>query len=178
MFFLDLDFLNLGQVIDISFSSVQSSRPVMSDSLRPHEPQPARPPCPSQTPWVYSNSCTSSQWCHPAISSSVVPFSFCSQSLPASGSFPMSQLFACLISLAVSYFLMGKKKNLMLHLADKHKRKKRNTFRVSWLDNLFITERYCWVFVFSHSVWQKRSPKVNVELFKTCSLTRGPQSCL
>ena len=62
----------------------------MSDSLRPHESQHARPPCPSPTPGVYSNSCPSSQWCHPAISSSVVPFSSCPQSLPASGSFPMS----------------------------------------------------------------------------------------
>ena len=66
----------------------------MSDSLRPHESQHARPPCPKQTPGVYSNSCPSSLWCHPAISSSVVPFSSCPQSLPASGSFPMSQLFA------------------------------------------------------------------------------------
>ena len=66
----------------------------MSDSLRPHELQHARPPCPSPTPRVYLNSCPSSRWCHPAISSSVVPFSSCPQSLPASGSFPMSQLFA------------------------------------------------------------------------------------
>ena len=66
----------------------------MSDSLKPHESQHARPHCPSQTPRVGSNSCPSSQWCHPAISSSVVPFSSCPQSLPASGSFPMSQLFA------------------------------------------------------------------------------------
>ena len=65
----------------------------MSNSLRPQEPQHARPPCPSPTPRVYSNSCPSSQWCHPAISPSVVPFSSCPQSLPASGSFPMSQLF-------------------------------------------------------------------------------------
>ena len=64
----------------------------MSDSLRPHESQHARPPCPSQTPGVYSNSCPSSQWCHPAISSSVIPFSSCPQSLPASGSFPMNHL--------------------------------------------------------------------------------------
>ena len=64
----------------------------MSDSLRPHELQHAGPPCPSPTPRVYSNSCPSSWWCHPAISSSVVPFSSCPQSLPASGSFPMSQL--------------------------------------------------------------------------------------
>ena len=66
----------------------------MSDSLRPHESQHAGPPCPSPTPGVYSNSCPSSQWCHPAISSSVVPFSSCPQSLPASGSFPMGQLFS------------------------------------------------------------------------------------
>ena len=65
----------------------------MSNSLRPHELQHARPPCPSPTPRIYSNSCLSSQWCHPAISSSVLPFSSCSQSLPASGSFPMCQLF-------------------------------------------------------------------------------------
>ena len=65
----------------------------MPDSLQPHELQHARPPCPSPTPGVHSNSCPSSQWCHPAISSSVVPFSFCPKSLPASESFPMSQLF-------------------------------------------------------------------------------------
>ena len=74
--------------------SIQFSRSVMSDSLRPHESQHARPPCPSPTPGVHSNSCLSSRWCHPAISSSVVPFSSCPQSLPASESFPMSQLFA------------------------------------------------------------------------------------
>ena len=76
------------------FSSVQFSRSVMSDSLWPHESHLARPPCPSLTPRVYSNSCPSSWWCHPAISSSVVPFSSCPQFRPASGSFPMSQLFA------------------------------------------------------------------------------------
>ena len=73
--------------------NIQFSHSVVSDSLRPHESQHARPPCPSPTPGVYSNSSLSSQWCHPAISSSVVPFSSCPQSLPASGSFPMSQLF-------------------------------------------------------------------------------------
>ena len=66
----------------------------MSDSLWPHELQHARPPCPSPTPGVHSDSCPSSRWCHPAISCSVVPFSSCPQSLPASESFPMSQLFA------------------------------------------------------------------------------------
>ena len=65
----------------------------MSDSLRPHKQQHARPPCPSPTPRVHPNSCPLSQWCHPAISSSVIPFS-CPQSFQASGSFQMSQLFA------------------------------------------------------------------------------------
>ena len=74
--------------------SVQFSRSVVSDSLRPHESQHARPPCPSPTPGVHSDSRPLSQRCHPAISSSVVPFSSCPQSLPASESFPMSQLFA------------------------------------------------------------------------------------
>ena len=77
-----------------SWLSVQFSRSVVSDSLRPHELQHARPPCPSPTPGVYPDSHPSSQWCHPAISSSVVPFSSFPQSLPASESFPMSQLFA------------------------------------------------------------------------------------
>ena len=75
------------------FSSVQFSCSVMSDSLRPHGPQHARLPCPSPTPGVCSNSCSSSRWCHPTISSSVVPFSSCLQSFPASGSFPVSQFF-------------------------------------------------------------------------------------
>ena len=76
---------------ELQFSSVQS--PVASDSLRPHESQHARPPCPSPIPGVHSDSHPLSRWCHPAISSSVVPFSSCLQSLPAWGSFPMSQLF-------------------------------------------------------------------------------------
>ena len=75
-------------------NSVQFSRSVVSDSLRPHESQHARPPYSSPSPRVHSDSRPSSPWCHPAISSSVVPFSFCPQSLPASQSFPMSQLFA------------------------------------------------------------------------------------
>ena len=72
----------------------QFSNSVVSDSLRPHGLQHTRPPCPSPTPGVHSDSCPLSQWCHPTISSSVVPFSFCLQSFPASGSFQMSQLFA------------------------------------------------------------------------------------
>ena len=77
----------------LQFSSAQSSHSVVSDCLSPHEPQHVRPPCPSPTPRVYPNSCPLSQWCHPTISSSVIPFS-CPQSFPASGSFQMSQLFA------------------------------------------------------------------------------------
>ena len=73
--------------------SVQFSCSVVFDSLRPHESQHARPPCPSAISRVHPNSSASSWWCHPAISSSVIPFSSWPQSLPASGSFPMSQLF-------------------------------------------------------------------------------------
>ena len=80
--------------IYISFSSVQFSHSVVSDSLWPHESQHSRPPCPPPTPRVHSNSCPSSRWCNPAIPSSVVPFSSCLQSLPASESFPMNQLFS------------------------------------------------------------------------------------
>ena len=84
-------------IISIMFTftyySVQFSHSVMFDSLRPHELH-TRPPCPSPIPGIHSNSCPSSRWCHPAISSSVVPFSSCPQSFPATESFPMSQLFA------------------------------------------------------------------------------------
>ena len=83
---------NLGQQNKLR-NSVQSSCSVVSDPLRPRGLQYARPPSPSPTPGVFSNSCPSSRWCHPTISSSVVPFSSCLQSFPASGSFPMSQLF-------------------------------------------------------------------------------------
>ena len=82
----------VSQYTGVQFSSFQSS--VMSDSLRPHELQHTRPPCPSPTPRVHPNPCPLSRWCHPTISSSVVPFSSCPQSFPASGSFPMHQLFA------------------------------------------------------------------------------------
>ena len=79
------------QIASVQF---RFSRSVVSDPLRPHESQHARPPCPSPNPGVFSNSCPSSRGCHPAISSSVVPFSSCPQSFPASGSFPRSQFFA------------------------------------------------------------------------------------
>ena len=77
-----------------SQSSVQFTHSVMSDSLQPQGLQLSRPPCPSPTPGVYSDSCPLSRWCHPTISSSVIPFSSCLQSFPESGSFPMSQFFA------------------------------------------------------------------------------------
>ena len=76
----------------VQLRSVAQSCPTLCDPMNRSTP---RPPCPSSTPGVYSNSCPSSQWCHPAISSSVVPFSSCPQSLPASGSFPLSQPFTC-----------------------------------------------------------------------------------
>ena len=78
----------------LHWTSAQFSRSVVSDSLQPHESQHARPPCPLPTPRPHPNSCPSSRWCHSAISSSVIPFSFCPQSFLASGFFPMSQLFA------------------------------------------------------------------------------------
>ena len=80
--------------MSMHYGSVQFSRSVVSDSLWPHEPQHARPPCPSPTPGVHPNPCPLSRWCHPTISSSVIPFSFCPQSFPASGSFQMRYLFA------------------------------------------------------------------------------------
>ena len=76
------------------FSSVQFSCSVVSNFLQPHESQHARLPCPSPTPRVHSNSCASSRWCHPTVSSTVIPFSSCLQSFPALGSFPVSQFFA------------------------------------------------------------------------------------
>ena len=79
--------------LDVKVELNQFSQSVVPDSLQPHELQHTRPPCSSPTPGVHPNSCPSSRWCHPAISSSVIPFSSCPQSLPASGSFPMTQLF-------------------------------------------------------------------------------------
>ena len=89
-----MEFRKMVRITLYQFSSVQFSCSIVSDSLPPHESQHTRPPCPSPTPGVRWDSRPSSQWCHPAISSSVVPFSSCPQSLPASESFPMSQLFA------------------------------------------------------------------------------------
>ena len=93
-FFFKWEYGTKHSMLKGAFSSVQFSHSVVSDSLRPHEPQHARPPCPSPTPGVHPNPCPLCRWCHPTISSSVVPFSSCLQSFPFSGSFPMSQFFA------------------------------------------------------------------------------------
>ena len=108
------------------WASVQFSQSAVSDSLRPHELQHARPPCPSPTPGVHSNSRPSSWWCHP---SSVVPFSSCPQSLPASGSFPMSQLFTWVgQTIGVSAFnIIPSKEHPGL-----------TSFRMDWLDLLAV----------------------------------------
>ena len=90
---LEVKLLNQRYVVTIRISSAHFSHSVMSDSLRPHGLKHTRLPCPSPTPGAYSNSCPLSRWCHPTISSSVVPFSSRLQSFPASGSFPMSQFF-------------------------------------------------------------------------------------
>ena len=90
----NFSFRSIDSFSKIIYFSVQFSCSVVSNSFRPHESQHTRPPCPSPSPRVYSDSHPSSQWCHPAISSSVIPFSFCPQSLPASESFQMSQLFS------------------------------------------------------------------------------------
>ena len=90
--FLRLD----AERLNYEISSVQFSCSVVSDSLWPHEPQHARPPCPSPTPRVHPNPCPLSRWYHPTISSSVVPFSSCPQPFPASGAFPVSKLFTSL----------------------------------------------------------------------------------
>ena len=112
-----------------SFSSVQFSLSVVSDSLWPHELQHARPPCQSPNPWVYTNTCPLSQWCHPTISSSVVPFSSCPQSFPASGSFQMSQLFTSGGQSTWSFSFSIGSSNEHLGLI---------SFRMDWLDLLAV----------------------------------------
>ena len=117
-----------GQLSYVFSLSVQFSHSVISNSLRPRESQHARPPCPSPTPRVYSNSCPSSRWCHPAISSSVVPFSSCPQSLPASGSFPMSQLFAW----------GGQSIGFSFSISPSNEHPGLISFRMDWLDLLAV----------------------------------------
>ena len=114
-----------------SIISVQFSHSVMSDSLWPHELQNAKPPCPSPTPRVHPNSCPLSQWCHPTISSSVIPFSSCPQSLPASKSFPMSQLFT---SGGQNYWSFSSE------ISPSNECSGLISFRIDWLD-LFVVQR-------------------------------------
>ena len=139
----------------VTYGSVQFSRSVVSDSLWPHGLQYARPPCPSPTPRVYSNSCPLSQWCHPTILSSVIPFFSHLQSFPASGSFPMSQFFASGIGVSasasvlpmniqdwfplgwtgwISFAVQGILKSLLQHHSSKATNKWHLlTFSVSWI---------------------------------------------
>ena len=120
----------------------------MSNSLRPHESQHARPPCPSSSPGVHSNSRPLSRWCHPAISSSVVPFSSCPQSLPASESFPMSQLrmrWPKYWSFSFSIILSKEHPGLI-------------SFRMDWLDLLAVQGTL-------KSLLQHHSSKVNSNIY-------------
>ena len=113
----------------VLFSSVQFSRSVVSDSLWPHGLQHARVPCPSATPGIHPNSCPLSRWCHPTISSSVTPFSPCPQSFPASGCFPMSQLFASgsqSIGVSASSYSPSSEHSGLI------------SFRMNWLDLLAV----------------------------------------
>ena len=136
-------------LFSIQFRSVHFSRSVLSDSLRPHESQHARPPCPSPTPRVHSNSRPSSWWCHPAISSSVVPFSSCPQSLPASESFPMSQVFIPfkehpgLISFRMDLLdllaVQGTLKSLLQHHSSKASILQHSAFFTVQLSYLYVT---------------------------------------
>ena len=120
---------SLEEILEFSLrhfmSSVQFSCSVMCDCFRPHESQHTRPPCPSPTPGVYRNTCPLSQWCHPAISSSVVPFSSCPQSFPASRYFQMSQLFTKYWSFSFSISPCNKYSVLI-------------SFRIDWFDLLAI----------------------------------------
>ena len=93
---------NAWRLSSVQFSSFQFSWSVVYDSLQPHEPQHTRPPCPSSTPGVHPNPCPLSRWCHLTISSSVIPFSSCPQSFPASGAFPVSQFTSWGQSIGVS----------------------------------------------------------------------------
>ena len=113
---------------DSLLSSVQFSHSVVSDSLPPHESQHTRLPCPSPTPGVYSNSCPLSRWCHPAISSSVVPSSSCPHSLQASGSFSMSQLFTW----------GGQSTGFSFSISPSNEHSRLISFRMDWLDLLAV----------------------------------------
>ena len=124
-------FLNRLLLVSLRSLSVQFSRSVVSDSLRPYESQHSRPPCSSPTPGVHPNSCPSSQWYHPAISSSVVPFSSCPQSLPASEFFPMSQLFC---------MRWPKYWSFSFSISPSNEHPGLISFRMNWLDLLTVQE--------------------------------------
>ena len=115
----------------VQFSSVQLSRSVVSNSLRPHGLQHTRPLCPSPTPRAYSNSCPLSQWCNPATSSSVIPFVICLQSFPASGSFPMSQFFT---------FRYPKYWGFSFSISPSNEYSGLISFRIDWFDLLAVQE--------------------------------------
>ena len=117
----------LGHKVITCFSSVQFSHSVMSNSFRPHGLQHARPPCPSPTPRVYPNSCPLSRWCHPAISSSVIPFSSCLQSFLESG-FLTSQLFAS----------SGQSGSFSFNISPFNEHSGLISFRMNWLDLLAV----------------------------------------
>ena len=122
--------LNFLQDLFFNFkSSVQFIRSVLSDSLRPHELQHTSPPCPSPTPGAYPNSCSLSQWRHPTTSSSVIPFSSCPQSFPASGSFQLSQLFA---SGGKEYW------SFSFNISHPNEHPGLISFRMDWLDLLAV----------------------------------------
>ena len=112
-----------------SIRSVQFSRSLISDSLWPHEPQYARPPCPSPTPRVHPNPWPSCRWCHPTISSSFVPFSSCPQSFPASGSFQMTQLSASKLTMYWSF---------SFNISPSNEHPGLISFRMDWLDLLAV----------------------------------------
>ena len=109
------------------------SRSVVSDSLCPHDLQHTRPPCPSPTPWVCSNLCPLNQWCHPTISSSVVPFSSCLQSFPASGSFQMSWVFSNELALHIRWLNYSS-----FSISPSSKYSGLISFRIDWFDLLAV----------------------------------------
>ena len=153
---------------NVPLPSVQFSQfsSVVSNSLWPRESQHARPPCPSPTSGVHSKSCASSRWCHPAISSSVVPFSSCPKSLPASGSFPMSQLFAWGgQSTGVSAWTSVLPPNEHPGLV---------SFRMDWLDLLAVTSIFSSTSINSSAISFLHSPTLTSihDHWKTIALTR------
>ena len=139
-----------------SVQSVQFSRSVVSDSLRPHESQHTRPLCPSPTPGVYPNSCPSSQWCHPTISSSVVPFSSCPESLPASGSFLMSPLFAW-GGQSIGVSVQGNLESLLQHHSSKASILQHSAFFTVQLSHAYMTTGKTIALTRRNFVWKNHS---------------------